>query len=170
MVPGDRVAVSGRIRPPPEDEYGEYLARIGAVGTLRADALELLPSAGTLERTLEGFRRSASDGLDRSMPEPESGLAAGVLIGLRDRVDRDLANAFTVAGASHVVAISGWNIAIVASTLGAIAGGLRRRRRAILTAAAIVVYEAFVGPSPSVVRAGVMAADHRGNVSSKSGI
>ena len=91
------------------------------------------------------------------MPEPEAGLAAGVLIGLRDRVDRDLADAFTIAGASHVVAISGWNIAIVASTLGALAGGLQRRRRATLTAVAIVVYVAFVGPSPSVVRAGVMA-------------
>lgn len=157
VVPGDRVEVGGRIRPPPEDEYGEYLAKIGAIGTLRADSLDLLPATGTLERTLEGFRRAAADGLDRSMPEPEAGLAAGVLIGLRDRVDRDLANAFTVAGASHVVAISGWNIAIVASTLGALAGGLRRRRRAILTAIAIVVYVAFVGPSPSVVRAGVMA-------------
>jgi competence protein ComEC len=157
VVPGDRVSVQGRIRPPPDDEYGDYLAKIGAIGTVRADVLELLPPTGSMERTLEGVRRAAADGLDRSMPEPESGLAAGILIGLRDRVDRDLADAFTVAGASHVVAISGWNIAIVASTLGALAGGLRRRRRAVLTAAAIVVYVAFVGPSPSVVRAAVMA-------------
>jgi competence protein ComEC len=157
VVPGDRVEVAGRIRPPPQDEYGDYLAKIGALGTLRADSLDLLPPSGSLDRSLEGVRRAAAAGLDRSMPEPESGLAAGVLIGLRDRVDRDLANAFTVAGASHVVAISGWNIAIVASTLGALAGGLRRRRRAILTALAIVAYVAFVGPSPSVVRAGVMA-------------
>ncbi len=157
VVPGDRVQIGGRIRPPTPDSYGEYLQRIGAVGTLRADALELLPTDGTVGRTLESWRRAAAAGLDRSMPEPEAGLAAGVLIGLRDRVDRDLAAAFTTAGASHVVAISGWNIAIVASTLGAIAGGLRRRRRAILTAVAIVVYVVFVGPSPSVVRAGAMA-------------
>ncbi len=157
VVPSDRVELRGRVRPPPPDEYGAYLARIGAVGTLRADSLEVLPAQGSLNETLEGFRRAASAGLDRSMPEPEAGLAAGVLIGLRDRVDRDLAAAFTTAGASHVVAISGWNIAIVASTLGALAGGIRRRRRAILTAVAIVVYVVFVGPTPSVVRAGAMA-------------
>lgn len=157
VVPGDRVDVSGRIRPPPEDDYGAYLAKIGAIGTLRADALELLPPTGSLAATLEGFRRTASAGLDRSIAEPEAGLATGVLIGLRDRVDRDLAAAFTTAGASHVVAISGWNIAIVASTLGALAGGMRRRRRAILTALAIFVYVVFVGPSASVVRAGAMA-------------
>jgi len=157
LVPGDRIELRGRIRAPPADDYGAYLARIGAVGTLRADGLRALPPQGSLQASLEGLRRGAADGLDRSMPEPEAGLAAGVLIGLRDRVDRDLAADFTTAGASHVVAISGWNIAIVASTLGALAGGLRRRRRAALTAAAIVLYVAFVGPSPSVVRAGVMA-------------
>jgi competence protein ComEC len=155
--PSDPVVLGGRIRPPPPDDYGEYLARIGAVGTLRADHLELLPAAGSSGRALEGLRRTAAAGLERAMPEPEAGLAAGVLIGLRDRVDRDLAADFTTAGASHVVAISGWNIAIVASTLGALAGGLRRRRRATLTALAILAYVAFVGPSPSVVRAGVMA-------------
>jgi competence protein ComEC len=157
VVPSDRVELRGRIRPPPPDDYGAYLARIGAVGTLRADRLELLSAPGTLAGSLEGFRRSAADGIDRSIPEPEAGLAAGVLIGLRDRVDRELAAAFTTAGASHVVAISGWNIAIVASTLGALAGGMQRRRRAILTALAILAYVVFVGPSPSVVRAGAMA-------------
>ncbi len=157
VAPGDRVAVRGAIRAPPADDFGAYLARIGAAGTMRAERLELLPSQGSLANRLEDLRRAAAAGLERALPEPEAGLAAGVLIGLRDRVDRDLAADFTAAGASHVVAISGWNIAIVASTLAALAGGLRRRRRATLTAVAIVLYVVFVGPSPSVVRAGVMA-------------
>ncbi len=157
IVPFDRVVISGRIRAPPEGEYGDYLAKIGAIGTLRSETIEVLPAEGGLEGVLEGLRRSAAEGLDRAIPEPEAGLAAGVLIGLRDRVDRDLAADFTTAGASHVVAISGWNIAIVASALAAIAGGFSRRRRAVLTALAIVAYVAFVGPSASVVRAGVMA-------------
>jgi competence protein ComEC len=157
VVPGDRVELRGRIRPPPDDDYGAYLARIGAAGTLRAEAVQVLPVEDSLGAWLEGLRRGAAAGLDRAMPEPEAGLAAGVLIGLRDRVDRGLAEDFTTAGASHVVAISGWNIAIVASTLAALAGGLQRRRRAVLTALAIVAYVAFVGPTASVVRAGVMA-------------
>ena len=69
--------------------------------------------------------------LTRVLPEPEAGLAAGILIGLRDRVDRDVAAAFTTAGVSHVVAISGWNIAIVAAAVAAMAGRLGRRRRAV---------------------------------------
>jgi len=55
------------------------------------------------------------------------------------------------------VAISGWNIAIVAACIAALCGRLSRRRRALVTAAAIVLYVAFAGASASVVRAAAMA-------------
>jgi competence protein ComEC len=155
--PGDRLALDGTIEPPPDSPYGDYLRRTGAVGTLRATRLAVLPGAPGPGADLEAIRRAAADGLTRSMPEPEAGLAAGILIGLRDHVDRELAAAFTTAGASHVVAISGWNIAIVASCVAAFGGRLRRRRRAVLTGLAITAYVALVGPSPSVVRAAAMA-------------
>ncbi|HYN70305.1 MAG TPA: ComEC/Rec2 family competence protein, partial [Candidatus Eisenbacteria bacterium] len=157
VVPGDRIETSGPIRPAPEGDYAVYLRRIGAAGTLRAAAVTVLPAPAGALRWLEGLRRGAASALERAIPEPEAGLAAGILVGLRDRVDRQLAADFTTAGVSHVVAISGWNIAIVATCLGALAGSLGRRRRSILTGAAIVAYVLFVGPSPSVVRAGVMA-------------
>src|SRR4051794_19657364 len=157
VEPGDAVAVSGRIEKPSDDAYGAYLGRIGVAGTIRSRSLEKLPrpeQAWDVERV----RRGAADALSRAIPEPEAGLAAGILIGLRDRVDRDLAAAFTTAGASHVVAISGWNIAIVAASVAALAGRFDRRRRAVLTAGPIVVYVAFVGPTASVLRAAAMAA------------
>ncbi|TAJ99721.1 MAG: MBL fold metallo-hydrolase [Chloroflexota bacterium] len=157
VVPGDRVGVDGVPEPRPDGEYGEYLARIGAAGVLRARSVEVLGVSDDAARTLEGLRRAADEALRLAIPEPEAGLASGILIGLRDRVDRDLAAAFTTVGASHVVAISGWNIAIVAATLGALAGRFARRRRAALTAIAIVAYVIFVGASPSVVRAAAMA-------------
>ena len=157
VVPGDRIETTGAIQPPPATDYAAYLERVGAAGTLRAGSLTVIPPEPGFGRWLEGLRRSAASALDRAIPEPEAGLAAGILIGLRDRVDRDLAAAFTTAGASHVVAISGWNIAIVATTLGALAGGIGRRRRSVLTGVAIALYVLFVGPSPSVLRAGAMA-------------
>jgi len=136
IEPGDTVEVEGRTRPRPDSPYGTYLERIGAWGSLDARVLRLVtvPDDGPV-RTLERLRRSAADALTVTLPEPEAGLAAGILIGLRDRVDRAVAAAFTTAGVSHVVAISGWNIAIVAAAIGAIAGRLGRRRRAIVTVA-----------------------------------
>jgi len=157
VVPGDRVTVDGAIRPRPDSAYGEYLQRIGSVGTLTSRAVEVTPAPPDPGRQLEEVRRAAAEGLARVLPEPEAGLAAGILIGLRDRVDRDLAAAFTTAGVSHVVAISGWNIAIVAAAIAALAGRLGRRRRSLVTILAIVAYVAFAGASASVVRAAVMA-------------
>jgi competence protein ComEC len=157
VEPGFRIVVSGSLEPPPDDDpYGDYLRRIGVAGTLRSRALDIeSTSTGSLD--LERLRRGAGAALARAIPEPEAGLAAGILVGLRDRVDRELAAAFTLVGASHVVAISGWNIAIVAASVGALGGRLARRRRSLLTIGAIVAYVAFVGPSPSVVRAAAMA-------------
>ncbi|HEX8026532.1 MAG TPA: ComEC/Rec2 family competence protein, partial [Candidatus Limnocylindrales bacterium] len=153
----DRISLGGRIEPPGVDDFATYLSRIGASGSVRAETVIVLPPPQGLGRWLEEQRRTAAVGLERALPEPEAGLAAGILIGLRDRVDRQLAADFTTAGVSHIVAISGWNIAIVATSIGALAGGLGRRRRTVLTTAAILAYVAFVGPSPSVVRAAAMA-------------
>jgi competence protein ComEC len=127
------------------------------VGTLDARTLKLIGRPSDPVTQLERLRRDAGTILTRVLPEPEAGLAAGILIGLRDRVDRDVAAAFTTAGVSHVVAISGWNIAIVAAAVAAVAGSLGRRRRTTVTAIAIVSYIAFAGASPSVLRAGAMA-------------
>jgi competence protein ComEC len=158
VIPGDAVIVDGPIRERPDSPYGLYLERIGAVGTLTSRSLRVERAADDLPGQLERLRRGAGEALTHVLPEPEAGLAAGILIGLRDRVDRDLAAAFTTAGVSHVVAISGWNIAIVAAAIAAMAGRLGRRRRSVVTIVAIVAYVAFAGASASVVRAALMAA------------
>ena len=155
LVPGDVVEVGGSVRPPPDDGYGDYLRRIGALGTLRARTLERTSAASTL--TVDAWRRTAGDALRAALPEPEAGLAAGILIGLRERVDRDLAADFTTAGVSHVVAISGWNIALVAGLVAGVLRGRGRRTRLGVVVVAIAAYTIGAGASPSVLRAAVMA-------------
>ncbi|HSS36205.1 MAG TPA: ComEC/Rec2 family competence protein [Patescibacteria group bacterium] len=161
IAPGDRVSIGGRLEALPADDggYGTYLRRIGVVATLRARTLDRLGTDGSASSAVEAARRGSGEALTRALPEPEAGLAAGILIGLRDRVDRDLAVAFTTAGVSHVVAISGWNIAIVAALVASLLRGrLGRRGRSLVTLGAIVAYTVAAGASASVVRAAVMAA------------
>jgi competence protein ComEC len=161
VAPGDRISVGGRLEPLPDDGggYGTYLRRIGAGATLRARSLDRVGGETTAAGAIETARRASGEALTHALPEPEAGLAAGILIGLRDRVDRDLAAAFTTAGVSHVVAISGWNIAIVAALVGALLRSrLGRRARALMTLVAIVAYTVAAGGSASVVRAAVMTA------------
>ena len=44
VTPGDLVTVDGSIRPRPDSPYGEYLLRIGAVGTLTSRSLAIGPA------------------------------------------------------------------------------------------------------------------------------
>ena len=129
----------------------------GAAGSLEARRLSILDTAGGCHPPGRRGTRPAMRCGSRC-PSPRRGSPPGILVGLRERVDRDLAADFATAGASHVVAISGWNIAIV--------GGARRRPRSaggragsstVVVLGTIVAYVVAAGASPSVVRAAVMA-------------
>ena len=157
VEPGDLVRLDGRPAAPPEGGYGDFLRRTGISGTLRSSGLSVVARVSSPAGVLERTRRAAGDALARALPEPAAGLAAGILVGLRDRVDRDLAAAFTATGLSHVVAISGWNIALVAGLVGALLAGRARRTRSGAILVAIVVYTILAGASASVVRAAAMA-------------
>ncbi|HEY2887402.1 MAG TPA: ComEC/Rec2 family competence protein [Candidatus Limnocylindrales bacterium] len=157
--PGDRIAVRGSLRPPGDDDFGAYLRRLGAAGSLRSATLAVVAGPEGPQGLLDGIRQGSADALARALPEPQAGLADGILIGLRERVNRDLAAAFTTAGVSHIVAISGWNIAIVAATVAAVLGTrVGPRSRTAITLVAIAGYTLIAGASPSVDRAAVMAA------------
>ncbi len=160
LVPGDRIVVRGRLQGPPADAPGfaGFLESRGAAGTLKGHALELASSGTGFTPAVERLRWGVDSALSRAVPEPEAGLASGILIGLRERVSREVADDFTTTGITHVVAISGWNIALVAGIATALlrATGLRRRARSTIVLAAIVAYTVFAGAEASVIRAAVM--------------
>ena len=157
VVPGDRIRLAGTLRQPPDSEYGAYLLRSGVAATLRTRELALIPAGLGPGRALEGARRAVDAALARALPEPAAGLASGILVGLRERVDRDLAADFTATGLSHVLAISGWNIALVGGLAASLLARRPARVRLVATLAVIVGYTLFAGASASVVRAAAMA-------------
>ncbi len=167
VMAGDRVAVEVSIRPPdPADAegiaYRERLRRqgIGALG--RAFEVTVIGHrSDPLTDSFGSVRRWLLDGLVTTVPEPEASLGAGILLGVRAGIDPAVRDAFAVAGLSHVVAISGWNVAIVVVLIGALTRRLRRRAGPALPAAVAVLavagYVVLVGASPAVVRAALMA-------------
>lgn len=93
--------------------------------------------------------------------EPDAGsLVAGLAIGDDSRQREGLATAMRDSGLSHLTAVSGGNIAIVAGlVVGAAAlAGAPLQARVMFGGAAVVAYAAFVGPEPSVLRASVMGS------------
>jgi competence protein ComEC len=159
---GDVLEFKGELEAPPvfdTFDYRDYLARRGIVSQAIFPQIEVVGHGGSdLTRLLIDARRPLSDALKRSLPEPESALARGILLGERASIPADLSDDLNRAGISHLIAISGENVAIVAGVLVASLAWLIGRRPA--TAAAILLvllYAVFVGASPSVLRAAVMA-------------
>lgn len=159
IAPGDVIRFGGTLETAPTDGgFGDYLARSGIGYTTRARELDRLGADGSPLAELEQFRRGAAAAISAALPEPQAGLASAMSIGLRDLVSRDVAADFRVSGLSHVVAISGWHIAMLGAVISGMLGGLGRRPRSIVVLAAICAYAIFAGASPSVLRAAVMAS------------
>ncbi len=160
LVPGDRIAFDAPLEPVRHDgsEFAGYLDAIGAVLTARLRDVDLLGEGGGLLGVAEAVRRIADESLARVVPEPMAGLASAVLVGRRDRVAREVADAFTTTGLSHVVAISGWNIALIGAVVGGLlaAAGLGRRQRTIAIVVVLGAFTLVAGGGASVVRAALM--------------
>ncbi len=159
VVPTDIIRFKAQLEAAPTDAgFGEFLARSGIAFTARPRAMERLGRDGSPLSALEQIRRGAAAAIAAGLPEPQAGLASAMSIGLRDLVARDVADDFRIGGLSHVVAISGWHIAMLGAVVSGMLGRLSRRKRSILVLASICAYTILAGASPSVLRAAVMAS------------
>jgi competence protein ComEC len=146
------------------------LARHGLilVGNVKSAALvEVVAHGSRLEEaaaSLRAFvRRAVAAHVSRGDPLAGS-IATAILIGDRTGLDHDLTDRLQAAGTYHVIAISGGNIAIFASTL-LLGAWLARVPRVVANAGAIAgvwLYAGVVGGGSSVVRAAAMATIYLG--------
>lgn len=161
---GDLVEIEGRLEEPPvfpEFDYRDYLLRRGVVSIAAYPRVTLLDT----ERG-EGWRSALLDiraeltgRLDDALPEPQSSLASGVLLGAQSDLPPDLQDAMNATGTSHLVAVSGQNVSLLAGLLiAALAWAIGRRQAAWLAVGMIAGYALLVGAQPSVARAGIMGA------------
>lgn len=90
--------------------------------------------------------------------EPESGYLAGLLLGGDDRLPEDVAESFRRTGTTHTVAVSGYNITILASALMflGLSFGLFRKHAFWFAMAGIVLFVVMIGAPSSAVRAAIM--------------
>ncbi len=171
IVEVDGLRIQVEAPPNPSVRTGDTLLAQLEQRSLAPDALERLRIRGisATARTrsvqivyrgspLESLRAALGDAIERVLPAPAGGLAAAIVIGLRERVDERLAADFTATGLGHVVALSGWNVAITMAVTDRFAKRLPAKRRRPLLIAVAIGYGLFAGASASVIRASFMAA------------
>jgi competence protein ComEC len=160
---GESVRVLGELQTPPSFEdfsYQDYLARQGVYSIVSSAEVELLGErrGSPFRRVMLDFRASAQTTITRLLPDPQSSLLTGILLGVESGITPRVRDDFNATGATHVIAISGANLAILA---GVLRGFTRRwmspKWSAGVTVLGVFTYTLFVGGDPAVMRAFVMA-------------
>lgn len=167
---GERLRLRGRLLTPPENEdfsYRDYLAGQGVHAYMTRVEVTRLPSAtkwygnagNPIERWLYALKDKALANIYLLFPDPEASLLAGILLGVDTGLPKDLQQAFKDTGTAHIIAISGFNIAIIAGLFFTLFGRVFGQARGSLVAIlGVSLYTFLVGADAAVVRAAIMGS------------
>jgi competence protein ComEC len=176
---GDRVACLAKLKAirnfnnPGGFNYQRYMAfrgiRASAYLSKEAFLIKLhTPSTGWLAEGLKRARGAVSSLLERVPPQDARGLLKALIIGDRSEISPENREVFNRAGISHLLAISGLHIGMVATlAFFAFRYLLARSQRvllaawvnrgaALMTALPVVAYGLLAGMSPPTQRAVIM--------------
>jgi ComEC/Rec2-related protein len=167
---GDSVSCTGRLLPAVREQSVEderngvqfALTRyLSARLETRTRDFAIVADASGLRGWLNGLRNSLLERIRYSgLTQPAADFLSAVLLGA-DMVDSDLRQEFARAGLSHVLALSGTHVSVIALLITLLflpvelAGS--RRLRLLITILLLWAFAMLTGMSPSVVRAAVMA-------------
>jgi competence protein ComEC len=164
---GEYVRVSGNLEKPKSFETGlgrqfNYPGYLAAQGiSYQLDRITLEEGSDFKGNPIIALSYRAKEffiaGLQRSLPEPQSGLAGGITVGDKRAMGKDLMAEFQATSLLHVVVLSGYNITVV---IGALFGILARAPRAVRFGAGGVValfFAVMTGFASASLRAALMA-------------
>lgn len=166
---GDRVEVYGKIEQPEsfitdtdrQFDYPKYLAVHDIYATMKGNDIRILDHShgNALLKKLFVIKKYFVGTIKKMFPKAEAGLFAGIIIGEKSLLPKDTLSDFQIAGLTHMIVLSGYNITIIAVSMIALLAwcGLGYRGRRIGAIAIIPVFLLVTGMGASSVRAGIMS-------------
>lgn len=151
---GERVHVRGRLGPPPDD--APWLVVRHVAGRLSVDEVLGWRPGDPASRLANGLRRTVAAGTT-SFDERRRPLFLGLVYGDDRGQDPLVVDAFDGAGLTHLLAVSGSNVAFVIALAGPLLVRLRLGRRLVASLAVLALFAVMTRVEPSVLRATTMA-------------
>lgn len=102
------------------------------------------------------IKNKFSETLSQIMVEPETSFLKGLILGERSTMSSDLINNFNKTGTTHIIALSGYNVTIIISTIVAVFGYLGRKNAFLVSLLFVIFFVVMTGAASSVVRAAIM--------------
>jgi competence protein ComEC len=158
---GARVRIAGRLQRPrgPVRGFDEraWLARRGIHAVLRSSEAVPVGRRGGVWGALDHGRTVALTAYAGAGDDDAGRMLGALALGADDALTPATRDAFRASGLAHLLAVSGGNVALLVAAVLVLVwtfGGSRVTGHAVAVAA-VAGYVGLVGPSPSVVRAGV---------------
>lgn len=152
------------VRNPGGFDYRRYLAQKGVGASVFSYAYAIEPGEGKkgnlpVQAGLK-IRKRIVYVIENSLPRQQAGLLNGMLIGYREGLSEEVQEAFSNAGLTHIMAVSGANVAFLILPLSFLLRLLRIRKAVanLLLIAFLILFVFVTGLEPSVLRAVVMAS------------
>jgi len=163
---GDKVSVNTTLHIPKDIDSGDgrifdyknYL-RVRGIWYVGERAKVIYVESGfgnPVKKVLFTIKKTFTESISRAIPPPESSLLSGLLIGSKQSLGKDLLEKFSQTGVSHIVVLSGYNIAIVAESIMAILVFLPAATSFFVGCASIILFTILSGGGASGVRAAIM--------------
>lgn len=161
---GDEVSLKCNLETPENFaegfDYRMYLAKDGIYYVCSRPKIELLnrDKGNKFYSSLLRIKNKFNNNINRLIPFPQAGLLSGLILGGNGGLSKDLQNNFSRTGMTHIVAVSGYNVTIVAEYLMllGIFLGLWRKQAFWFAVFGILLFVLMTGMTASAVRAGVM--------------
>lgn len=152
---GERVRVEGRLSAPRPN--APWLVPRHVVGRLAASSVKRVDAGAAPWRAANRFRRLLQRGASTT-GEPERSLYAGFVLGDDRGQPPEVVDDFRGAGLTHLLVVSGQNVAFLLVLVSPVTDRLPWRGRWVVTIAVIAVFAVVTRFEPSVLRASAMAA------------
>ena len=160
---GDYLRLEGYLKAPEkfdDFDYPAFLAKENIYSLMSFPAIAVLKQGqgNFLEEKLFSLKAVFKNSLAKNLAEPQDSFLAGLLLGEKRSLPTNFSEALAITGTTHLVALSGYNITIIASGLmGLLNFFLVRRIFSFwISAAAIILFVILTGAAASAVRAAVM--------------
>jgi competence protein ComEC len=152
---GERVLLVGEVRPPGPVQSALRYRHLA--GRLEVDAVVGWRPGGGVTRVANGLRRTLARGAE-VLSDRHASLLAGLTLGDDREQPADMTDAFRAAGLTHILAVSGQNVAFVMVLAAPVLSRLRFGPRLVVTLAVLAGFALVTRFEPSVLRATAMAA------------
>jgi competence protein ComEC len=155
LLAGETVVVRGALAPPPAG--ADWLAPRHVVGRLTITSVTADVDPGPAwDRLANDYHRLLATGAE-ALPAEQRPLLLGFVLGDDRGEDPAVVSDFRDAGLSHLLVVSGENVAFVLALVAPIVGRLRLSARLVVTLVVLAWFALLTRFEPSVLRATVMA-------------